>query len=274
MELHQLVIEYRHCLDPIHLSALLTKLAKMYNTADSLERQDVLAVYALGVLQQYPPDGWLLLWLRRAEQLLPQYTPQGFSNAAYGLAKLLATALYSLAQMGQCPTDAWLANYWQALWPHISQTRSSSSSKASNDSKCFAFGDQAVANVLWAAARLQHLPGLTGRDYANILWVLAAAKAKLLPSFRPCHLAMALWALSRLSCQPSPLWLHSFWAASGPQLISFSVAELRATAVAVARLQYEATLLNSSVPFGQSHGIRRSVSSLENVSQHVSDKLQ
>ncbi|KAI8468790.1 MAG: hypothetical protein J3K34DRAFT_522693 [Monoraphidium minutum] len=83
-------------------------------------------------------------------------------------------------------------------------------------------GPQALANSLWALAKLQAMapppPPLPG----GLLPALEARVRQELHRLGPLHTSMAFWALARLKARPSAATLEELWRRSLPQLPDYS----------------------------------------------------
>lgn len=189
------------------------------------------AIYTLAQLQHVPPAGWLEAWLQRAQQVLPQCTPQGLANSAYGLATALHLA-GALAEDGGSGGSSGCSG--SALYGSDADRKQGSGSASSEaGSSGRSSGISSLDSLLQQQQQQQHttvgssdssrcLPQMaaTARHQPGQQALLAAAREWLqhcmqvavlhLPALQPGELyGQLLWACGKLRCAlPQPAERH------------------------------------------------------------------
>jgi hypothetical protein len=169
------------------------------------------AVLAAARLRYAPSEAWLQLWLCRATQLLPQFTPQGLANAAYGLVRAL-----------QLRGQAGMSSSWDlAAAPPGNPTSSRSTAQLVQQQHQ---QQQQPQSVLLGAARA---------------WLQSCLQVSVLhaSTLKPQELAgQLLWAAGKLSCSPPDPARHHLLASAQAMLPACDARHLCATLYAFALL--------------------------------------
>ena len=131
------------------------------------------------------PD-WLSRWLVRSLQMVGTMNAHGLSSS-----------IYTLGQLREKPSDAWMAAFYSASL-HVLR-----SSVVANQ-----FVPQALANVLYTLAHLEQKPSA---EWMDAYWIAACHS---MSTYNPQDLSNTIWASAKLGICPPPVWLAQFWSAS------------------------------------------------------------
>lgn len=210
--------------DPLLLQELFLALGSSLQHCNAQDAAQ--AVLAAARLRYAPSEAWLQLWLCRATQLLPQFTPQGLANAAYGLVRAL-----------QMRGEAGISSSWDlAAAPPGSPTSSRSSAQLVQQQhqqqqqshpqsallgaarawlqSCLQVSvlhastlkpQELAGQLLWAAGKLSCSPPDPARHH-----LLASAQA-MLPACDARHLCATLYAFALLGHRPDAAAARGFW---------------------------------------------------------------
>ncbi|GBF92080.1 hypothetical protein Rsub_04427 [Raphidocelis subcapitata] len=162
----------------------------------------------------------------------------GYAPPAPQLAALEARSLEAIARGGFSPKQlsemAWclaqLGLRQRPLLPVI-LTGVESAMRTPSPSDPKPIPAEALADVIWAAARLQHEP----LDAAWLAAFFETSRPRM-REFTPSQSARTLWALARLQVVPPALWMESFLAAALAGLRGLDIKSLSLTLWALATL--------------------------------------
>lgn len=177
------------------------------------------SLLAVARLRYVPSEAWLQVWLQRATQLLPQFSPQGLANAAYGLAR-------ALQSRGGVPCRSTLD---QAQANRDALGADSSSSRSGGA-------------VRTSAQPLQQPPLQQSALLAAAhTWLQSCLRVAVLhtQSLKPQELiGQLLWAAGKLSCTPPEPARHHLLTAAESMLASCDARHLSASLYAFALLDH------------------------------------
>lgn len=183
-------------------------------------------LWAVATLQNRPHEQWLSLVEERCCLILQQQQQQQQHSAGFST-KGLHQLLWSMAKLQWVPEQRFLDLFWAASasqLPHMTPHGSSGLLWAAASlevqppqdwmQRWFQhtqqqlaggeFGDQDVANALWALVRLS---GLAVRPGASWLGAALDATGRVLPAAGSQELAVTLWALAKLGVRPPQDWM-------------------------------------------------------------------
>jgi hypothetical protein len=204
--------------DPVLLQELFYALGRSLPRCNAQDAAQ--ALLAVARLRYAPSEAWLQVWLQRATQLLPHFSPQGLANAAYGLVRALqlrgdvesrgssdwaqqqpisggSSSSSNLQQDSQqqqssallAAAHAWLQSCLQVSVLHLSTLKP----------------QELIGQLLWAAGKLSCSPPEPARHH-----LLTSAEA-MLAVCDARHLCAALYAFALIAHRPEPAAAEVFW---------------------------------------------------------------
>jgi hypothetical protein len=152
------------------------------------------ALWGLLQLQHTPPDAWLQSWFAAfAAALHDSSSSSSVSLQALSSAVWCVTQLQNSSSSSSRPPPDWLDQVLLAAATGLQEA-------ARNDSSSSGSSSQAVSNLLWSCAQLQHAPPRQLLDAVQAwLQQLAAAPALPLQQLSNQSLANSLWAVAKLA---------------------------------------------------------------------------
>jgi hypothetical protein len=212
--------------DPVVLQELFYALGRSLPRCNAQDAAQ--ALLAVARLRYAPSEAWLQLWLQRATQLLPHFSPQGLANAAYGLIRALQlrgdVVSRGSSDWAQQPISAGSSS--SSLQQDLQQQQSSALLDAAYAwlQSCLKVSvlhlstlkpQELIGQLLWASGKLSCSPPEPARHH-----LLTSAEAM----FAVCdarHLCAALYAFALLGHKPEPAAAELFWVClrqQGPNL--------------------------------------------------------
>lgn len=250
----------RSCWDPVLLQDLFCALGLSLQHCNAQDTAQ--AVLAVAQLRYVPSEPWLQLWLVRANQLLPQFTPQGLSNAAYGLVR-------ALQLMGQLRSSSSSSYEWAVVMTTNSSTNTNSAQRPQQQlpqqhsqqqqeqeqeqsellagarswlQSCLKVSvlhrtsfkqEELIGQLLWAAGTLSCTVPEPARHH-----LLTSAQA-LLPRCDARHLCAALYAFAMCGMTPDEAAARVLWSRLADQVLDISPGDLAQALWSAGKLQLQ-----------------------------------
>lgn len=247
--------------DPVLLQDLFSALGLCLQRCNAQDAAQ--AVLAVSKLRHTPSEAWLRLWLTRTTQLLPQLSPQGLANAAYGLVRALQlrgalsisgsydwtlgtpTSTSSSSSRDMTAQHGSGRSQHQSVQqqPHQQEDQLLAASKAWLQS-CLKVSvlhlgrmgpQELIGQLLWAAGKLSCLPPEPARHH-----LLMSAQA-MLPRCDARHLCCALYAFALLGISPDPAATEVVWGKLSVQAAELTPRDLTQLLWSAGQLQLQPT---------------------------------